>query len=92
MKNITINFGDILSELESKSLVMCNRKTSIGLFLLDEQSNLYTMENRYLGSYLDKLIRNKTIVEFKLVDSSLRDNIKDWELEILDCKQQFICW
>ena len=98
MENITINFDDIVSELESKDLVLCNRKTSVGLFLLDKQNNLYIIENYYLGSYLDKLIRNKTVVKFVYVDTSLRKNIEDWELEIWDCKwmenfikQQSIC-
>lgn len=86
MENIIINFGDIVSELENKGLVLCNRKTSVGLFLLDKQNNLYMIENYYLGSYLDKLIRNKTVVKFKLIDISLRNNIEEWELEIWDCK------
>lgn len=84
MNDIIINFGDVVVELKNKELVLCNRKTSVGLFLLDKQNNLYMIENYYLGSFLDELIRNKTVVEFKLVDASLRDNIGDWELEIQD--------
>lgn len=84
MKDIIIDFGNIVSELKSKELVLCYRKTSVGLFILDTQNNLYMVEDYYLGSYLDKLIRNKTIVEFKHIDTSLRGNIGDWELEIWD--------
>lgn len=86
MKEIIIDFGNIVFELESKDLVLCNRKTSVGLFLLDKQNNLYIIDTYYLGSYLDKLIKNKTVVEFIQVDTSIRDNIKDWELEIWDSK------
>jgi hypothetical protein len=86
MEIIKINFGDIVSELKSKDLVLCNRKTSVGLFLLDKQNNLYMIEDYYLGSYLDKLIKNKMVVEFKHVDADLRVNVGDWELEIWDCK------
>lgn len=86
MENIKMNFGDIVSELESKDLVLCNRKTSVGLFLLDKQNNLYMIENYYVGSYLDKLIKNKTVVEFKHVDASLRENVGNWELEFWDSK------
>lgn len=99
MNDIIINFGDVVVELKNKELVLCNRKTSVGLFLLDKQNNLYMIENYYLGSFLDKLIRNKTVVEFKLVDASLRDNVGDWELEIWDgewienfIKRQSIYW
>jgi len=81
MKKIIIDFGDLVSELKNKELVLCNRKTSVGLFLLDTQSNLYIIEDYYLGSYLDKLIRNRKVVEFKQLETSLRENIEDWELE-----------
>lgn len=84
MEDIIIDFGDIVSELKNKELVLCNRKTSVGLFLLDKQNNLYMIENYYLGSYLDKLIKNKTVVEFKQLDASIRGNIEDWELENRD--------
>ena len=54
IKKIIIDFGDLVSELKNKKLELCNRKTSVGLFLLDTQSNLYIIEDYYLGSYLDK--------------------------------------
>lgn len=84
MENIIINFGDVVSELRNRELVLCNRKTSVGLFLLDKHNNLYMIENYYLGSYLDKLIKNSTVVEFKQIDKSIRGNVEDWELENWD--------
>lgn len=86
MENIIINFGNIVAELESKDLVLYNRKTSVGLFLLDKQNNLYVIEDYYLGSYLDKFIKNKTVVEFRYINDALKNNIGDWELEVWDCK------
>lgn len=79
MKNeIVIEFKNIISELESKKLKLCFLKDR-GIFVEDNQKNLYKMETYWHGSYLDKLIKDGTIVKFSLVDST---NIEDWEKEI----------
>jgi len=40
------------------------------------------METCYYGSYLDKLIKNGSVVDFNYIDISLALNIGDWEKEI----------
>ena len=79
MKNeIVIEFKNIISELESKKLKLCFLKDR-GIFVEDNQKNLYMMETYWHGSYLDRLIKDGTIVNFNLVDAT---NINDWEKEI----------
>lgn len=56
MKNITINFGNIVSELEKGNLSIVFLKNR-GIFLEDDKSNLYVIENIHHGSYLDNLIK-----------------------------------
>jgi hypothetical protein len=81
MKNkIIINFKNIISELERRKLKLCFIKDK-GMFIEDNQNNLYQMELYRYGSYLDKLIKDGTVVKFNLVDSSY---IGDWEKEIWD--------
>lgn len=56
MKNITINFGNIVSELEKGNLNIVFLKNR-GIFLEDDKSNLYVIEDMKHGSYLDNLIK-----------------------------------
>ncbi|WP_024344834.1 hypothetical protein [Lacrimispora indolis] len=85
-KNITVNFKDIVAVLEKNNLKICFLKRR-GIFIEDEQKNLYQMENRHTGSYLDKLIKNAVEVTFYLVNPSISQCIEDWEREVWDVTQ-----
>lgn len=78
---IVMNFKNILSELESKKIKLCFLKDR-GLFIEDDQKNLYQMEVYRQGSYLDRLINNGIVVKFNQVESFISKNIADWEKEI----------
>jgi hypothetical protein len=75
---IILNFRNVLQELENKNIKLCFIKNK-GIFVEDNQKNLYKMETYWHGSYLDRLIKDGTIVNFNLVDTA---NIEDWEKEI----------
>lgn len=75
---ITVDFKNLLSELELKNLKLCLLKRK-WLCIEDNQKNLYQMETYRIGSYLDKLIKEGITVKFHQVENS---NIKDWEKEI----------
>lgn len=78
---ITVNFKNVLSELELKNLKLCFLKNR-GLFIEDNQENLYQMDQHRQGSYLDRLIKDGIAVDFQQVERSLSENIGDWEKEI----------
>lgn len=78
---IVINFKNILSELESKKTKLCFLKGR-GLFIEDDQKNLYQMEVYRQGSYLDRLIKDGIVVKFHQVENFTSENIGDWEKEI----------
>lgn len=80
MKNITINFGNIVSELEKGNLSIVFLKNR-GIFLEDDKSNLYVIENIHHGSYLDNLIKKSEKVNFLLVPKTTSKNIGEWEKE-----------
>ncbi len=82
-KNIEVNFKDIVELLRRDNLKICFLKHR-GLFIEDEQKNLYQMENLYVGSYLDKLIKDAVMVTFNLVNPSVNQHIEDWEREVWD--------
>ena len=82
LNKITINFGDIISELESKQFKLCFIKDR-GLFI-EDRNNIYQMETYRTGSYLDRLIKDRIVVEFNKLDISISQNINDWEKEIWD--------
>lgn len=81
MKNITINFGNIVSELEKENLNIVFLRNR-GIFLEDNKKNLYVIENMKHGSYLDNLIKNSEKVNFSLVPKDISKNIEEWEKEI----------
>lgn len=80
-KEILIDFKNILSELETKKSKLCFLKDR-GLFLEDDQNNLYQMETDRQGSYLNKLIKDGITVNFHQVGTFISKNIGDWEKEI----------
>jgi hypothetical protein len=79
---VTIDFGNIISELEIKDINLCFLKDR-GLFIEDNQKHLYRMNNLDYDSYLDKLIKNKRVVEFEYV-GEVNGNINEWEKERWD--------
>lgn len=80
-KEITINFKNMLTELESKNLNLCFLKNR-GLFIEDNQRNLYQMEVYRRGSYLNKLIKDGIVVKFHQVDDFKSKNVGEWEKEV----------
>lgn len=78
---ITINFKYIASKIENKNLKLCFIKNR-GLFIEDSKNNLYQMETYRIGSYLNKLIQDGTVVEFYRINESDSKIIEDWEKEI----------
>lgn len=68
-KTITVDFKNILSELELKKIKLCFLKKQRYLYIEDGQNNLYQMETYWQGSYLDKLIKNGIIVNFNQVEN-----------------------
>jgi hypothetical protein len=82
-KAIVLNFKNILSELKSQNLKLCFLKNR-GLFIEDNQGNLYQMEAYRYGSYLDNLIKNGIVVKFYQVENYLSNKIGDWEKEVWD--------
>ena len=85
-KKIVVDFKNILSELENKKIRLCFVKSK-WLFIEDEQGNMYQMETCYYGSYLDKLIKNGSVVDFNYIDISLAQNIGDREKESWDVSE-----
>lgn len=84
--NIVVDFKNILSELELKKFKLCFLKDR-GLFIEDDQNNLYQMEEYRQGSYLDRLIKDGIVVNFHQVENSLCKNVGDWEKEIWDISE-----
>ena len=80
MNKFLIDFGNLPMELKNKRLKLFFRKvTEGGLYIQDEQNNVYEIEGYWWASYLDEMIRDKVVVEFNLVD---KNEIEDWEKEI----------
>jgi hypothetical protein len=77
---IILNFKNIIQELENKNIKLCFLKNK-GMFVENTQKNLYKMETYWHGSYLNRLIKDDTIVKFSFVDAT---SIEDWEKEIWD--------
>ena len=82
MNKIVVNFGDLENELKSKGLRIFIRKTyNTSMFIQDNKDNVYQIENYWVGSYLDKMVKNKISAEFIQVD---KDIIKDYEKDFLN--------
>lgn len=84
MNKIVVNFGDLTNELRSKGLRIFIRKThNTSMFIQDNKDNVYQIENYWVGSYLDKMVKNKISVEFNQVGKNI---IKEWEKDFWDWK------
>lgn len=74
---VVLNFGNIVHELEDKNLKLCFIKDR-SIFVTDAKGNMYQIESYWYGSYLDKLIKNGSVVEFNIVSVDM----KYWQIEI----------
>lgn len=86
MKNITVDFKEIVTLLRKNKLNICFLRSK-WILIEDEQKNLYQMENLQVGSCLDKLIKNAVVVTFNLVSPLISQGIREWEKEIWDCME-----
>jgi hypothetical protein len=84
---ITVNFNNIVSELETKGLKLCFIKDNNSIFIIDTNNNMYQIETYRVGSYLDKLIKEGINVNFNYIDKSLSKNIAEWKKEIWDVSE-----
>jgi hypothetical protein len=82
-KQITVDFGNIIQELENKKIKLCLIKNK-SWFIIDEQENLYWIETYWHGSYLDRLIKEGITVKFNLINAKY---INEWEKEIWDISE-----
>lgn len=81
--NIVLDFGNIVSELETKNLKLLKIKDNNGLFVVDSAGNLYGIEPYYAGGYLDRFIGEKYIISFELMEQPTRD-FEDWRKKFMD--------
>lgn len=81
---VSIDFGDILSELETKNLKLCfvEGVHNWGLSLEDNQKNLYLIETYYSHSWLDRLIINGAVVKFECFRPI--PPVEEWEKQVWD--------
>ena len=85
MKKMTVNFGNIVKELKNNDSHIFFRKTNAGgIYIENNIGSVYQMESYYYGSYLDKLIKDKTSVVFNKVDLNV---IQEWEKEVWSIKE-----
>ncbi|GAA0102541.1 hypothetical protein UT300012_32560 [Paraclostridium bifermentans] len=80
MKEITIDFANIISELKNKNLNIVFLKNRNAIFIEDNKNNLYVIEDNFVGSYLDTLILKGKKVVFHLTDSKIGKEIGEWEV------------
>lgn len=80
---IVLDFGNIVSELETKNLKLLKVKDNNGLFVVDLEGNLYGIESYYHGGYLDRFIGEKFVISFERMEQPTRD-FEDWRKEFMD--------
>ena len=80
---IVLDFGNIVSELETKNLKLLKVKDNNGLFVVDREGNLYGIESYYNGGYLDRFIGEKFVISFERMEQPTRD-FEDWRKEFMD--------
>lgn len=87
-KCVTVDFSKVISELENKKLNICFVKFGDPLHpqtrfcIEDFKNNVYDMETYYSGSYLEKLINCKAVVNFYLIENfNIKENQKErWSI------------
>lgn len=78
---ITIDFQNIVLELQNKNLKLCFVKNR-SMFIQDNEGNLYQMQIDKIGSYLERLIKDSVVVDFYSIGKSNNKSIEGWEKEI----------
>lgn len=86
MENKTVDFGNVIEELENKELQIVFLQNR-GMFLQDTNRNLYQFETHMIGSYLDNLIKKREKITFLLVPKKISENIGEWEKEVWDTEE-----
>jgi len=81
--NVILDFGNIVSELETKNLKLLKIKDNNSLFVVDGAGYLYGIETYYVGGYLDRFIGEKLVISFELMEQPARD-FEDWRKEFMD--------
>lgn len=81
--NVVLDFGNIVSELETKNLKLLKIKDNNNLFVVDCDGNLYGIEPYYAGGYLDRFIGEKFVISFERMEQPAR-NFEDWRKEFMD--------
>ena len=74
---IVLDFGNIVSELETKNLKLLKIRFNNNLFVVDGEGNLYGIETYYAGGYLDRFIGEKFVISFERMEQPTRD-FEDW--------------
>lgn len=80
---IVLDFGNIVSELETKNLKFLTVKDNNNLFVVDSEGNLYGIESYYAGGYLDRFIGEKYIISFEPMEQPTKD-FEDWRKVFMD--------
>lgn len=78
---MTVDFGNILEDMSQNGLklFLCYERS---WFLEDKAGEYYQIEPYYYHSYLDKLIKNKLIVNFEPLSREQVEYVKGLEKEI----------
>lgn len=84
--NIVLDFGNIVSELETKNLKLLKVKDNNSLFVVDCEGNLYGIEPYYAGGYLDRFIGEKFVISFERTEWPTRD-FEDWRKQFMDASR-----
>lgn len=80
---IVLDFGSIVSQMESEGLRLLTVKDNNSLFVVDGKDNLYVIEPYYAGGYLDKFIGERNVISFELIEQPAI-NFEDWRKKFLD--------
>lgn len=88
MKKISIDFGNIVKELQDKNLKMFVRKSCGGVIYIENNNgefygaNLVCVDGSYRHFYLDDVLEKKITVEFNKVEDS--SGLWEWDREYYD--------
>ena len=84
---VVLDFGKIISEMKDKNVKLLLVKDK-SWFVIDDNNNLFAIENYWHNSYLDKLIAKSCVVAFFKSNVDLSGFNKEiWDI---DKVQQFI--
>lgn len=80
--SITLDFGNIVSELGNKNLRLLHVKDNPAWFVVDSDNNLYSIETYYAGGYLDRYIGEKQVISFEKMEWPVK-NFEEWRREFM---------